>query len=122
MLRRYTDGIQPPVPSLNNQALNNQALNNKAPNNQHDQGQARCPREISVNASSETFLTAEQAAEVRERFGTPCYVYDQQALESVAQAARSFPAPFGFTLRYAMKANPSIGILKLFRDLGLHVD
>jgi diaminopimelate decarboxylase len=67
-------------------------------------------------------LTAEQAAEVRERFGTPCYVYDRRTLESAARTARDFPAPFGFTLRYAMKANPSIGILTLFRELGLHVD
>jgi diaminopimelate decarboxylase len=80
------------------------------------------PEEISVNTTSQTFLTAEQAAAVRERFGTPCYVYDQQALESVARMASNFPAPFGFTLRYAMKANPSIGILKLFRSLGLHID
>ena len=70
----------------------------------------------------ETFLTVEQAAEVRERFGTPCYVYDRRTLESVARAALRFPAPFGYTLRYAMKANPSIGILSLFRALGLHVD
>jgi diaminopimelate decarboxylase len=69
-----------------------------------------------------TFLTVEQAAEVRERFGTPCYVYDRRTLESVARTALDFPAPFGFTLRYAMKANPSIGILALFRDLGLDVD
>ena len=73
-------------------------------------------------SSPTTFLTAEQAAEVRERFGTPCYVYDQRTLESVARAALDFPAPFGFTLRYAMKANPSIGILTLFRELGLHID
>jgi diaminopimelate decarboxylase len=75
-----------------------------------------------VSASPATFLTADQAAEVRERFGTPCYVYDQQALEAAAKATRDFPAPFGFTARYAMKANPSIGILKLFREIGLHVD
>src|SRR6266540_4763421 len=68
------------------------------------------------------FLTAEQAAEVRERFGTPCYVYDRAALEAAARRALAFPAPFGFTLRYAMKANPSGGVLELFRDLGLHVD
>ena len=70
----------------------------------------------------QTFLTLEQATEVRERFGTPCYVYDRKTLESVARAALDFPAPFGYTLRYAMKANPSIGILTLFRDLGLHID
>jgi diaminopimelate decarboxylase len=67
-------------------------------------------------------LGADVAAEVRRRFGTPCYVYDRAALEAAARAALAFPAPFGLTLRYAMKANPSRGILTLFRDLGLHVD
>ena len=67
-------------------------------------------------------LHADAAAEVRRRFGTPCYVYDRAALEAAARAALAFPAPFGLTLRYAMKANPSRGILTLFRDLGLHVD
>lgn len=71
---------------------------------------------------SQTRLTIAQAAEVRERFGTPCYVYDRAALEATARRALAFPAPFGFTLRYAMKANPSRGVLALFRDLGLHVD
>jgi len=67
-------------------------------------------------------IGADVAAEVRRRFGTPCYVYDRAALEAAARAALAFPAPFGLTLRYAMKANPSRGILALFRDLGLHVD
>ena len=67
-------------------------------------------------------LTPARAAEVRERFGTPCYVYDRATLEAAAREALAFPAPFGFTLRYAMKANPSLGILTLFRELGLHVD
>jgi diaminopimelate decarboxylase len=68
------------------------------------------------------FLTAEKAAEVRERFGTPCYVYDRAALEGAARQAQAFGAPYGFTLRYAMKANPSRGVLGVFRALGLHVD
>jgi diaminopimelate decarboxylase len=68
------------------------------------------------------FMTPEVAAEVRDRFGTPCYVYDRAALEAAARAALAFPAPFGFTLRYAMKANPSRGILRVFRELGLHID
>jgi diaminopimelate decarboxylase len=67
-------------------------------------------------------LTPAQAREARERFGTPCYLYDREALEAAARRALAFPAPFGLTLRYAMKANPSRGILTLFRDLGLHVD
>ena len=68
------------------------------------------------------FLTLDKAAEVRERFGTPCYVYDRTLLESTARQVLAFPAPYGLTLRYAMKANPSRGILTLFRDLGLHID
>ena len=67
-------------------------------------------------------VSADTAAEVRRRFGTPCYVYDRAALEAAARVALAFPAPFGLTLRYAMKANPSRGVLTLFRDLGLHVD
>ena len=67
-------------------------------------------------------LTAARAAEVRERFGTPCYVYERAVLEAAAREALAFPAPFGFTLRYAMKANPSHGVLGLFRELGLHID
>ncbi|HYB42909.1 MAG TPA: diaminopimelate decarboxylase [Candidatus Methylomirabilis sp.] len=67
-------------------------------------------------------LTIEQAAEVRRRFGTPCYVYDRAALEAAARRALAFPAPFGLTVRYAMKANPSAGVLALFRGLGLHID
>jgi diaminopimelate decarboxylase len=67
-------------------------------------------------------LTPAQARQARERFGTPCYVYDREALEAAARRALAFPAPFGLTLRYAMKANPSRGILTVFRDLGLHVD
>jgi diaminopimelate decarboxylase len=67
-------------------------------------------------------VTAEIAAEVRRRFGTPCYVYDRAALESAAREALAFPSPFGLTVRYAMKANPSRGVLAVFRDLGLHID
>ena len=67
-------------------------------------------------------LSAEQARQVRERFGTPCYVYDRAALEAAARRALDVPAPFGLTVRYAMKANPSRGVLETFRQLGLHID
>jgi diaminopimelate decarboxylase len=67
-------------------------------------------------------LSRETAAEVRDRFGTPCYVYDQAGLEAAARRALAFPAPFGYTLRYAMKANPSLGVLRVFRELGLSID
>src|SRR2546427_3883013 len=68
------------------------------------------------------FLSPVDAAHVSERFGTPCYVYDRALLEASARTALAFPHAFGFTLRYAMKANSNRAVLELFRDLGLHVD
>jgi diaminopimelate decarboxylase len=68
------------------------------------------------------FLTPAQAAEVREQFGTPCYVYDRASLDAAAQSALAFPNAFGLTVRYAMKANPNAAILTRFVELGLHVD
>lgn len=67
-------------------------------------------------------LQPREAEAVRERFGTPCYVYDEAGLAEAARLALAFPAPFGLTVRYAMKANPNARILALFRDLGLDVD
>lgn len=72
--------------------------------------------------TGEAALSVEHAAQVRDRFATPCYVYVRVALEAAARRALAFPAPFGLTVRYAMKANPSRGVLDLFRGLGLHVD
>jgi len=88
----------------------------------HGQPTRRNPDERHTGARLAGGLTAKIAALVRERFGTPCYVYDRAALEAAARQALAVPAPYGLTLRYAMKANPSQGILALFRDLGLHVD
>jgi diaminopimelate decarboxylase len=72
--------------------------------------------------TGEAALSVQLAAQVRDRFATPCYVYVRGALEAAARRALAFPAPFGLTVRYAMKANPSRGVLELFRGLGLHVD
>jgi diaminopimelate decarboxylase len=41
------------------------------------------------------FLTPEKAMEVREKFGTPCYVYDEASLISNAQQATNFPCAYG---------------------------
>jgi diaminopimelate decarboxylase len=68
------------------------------------------------------FLTAAEAAGVRERFGTPCYVYDRVTAEQAADRSLAFPNAFGLTVRYAMKANPNRALLEIFRDKGLDID
>jgi diaminopimelate decarboxylase len=73
-------------------------------------------------SAASRLLTLDEARKVRELFGTPCYVYDSAGLKAAAEVCLAIPAPFGLTVRYAMKANPSQGVLNLFRELGLHID
>lgn len=68
------------------------------------------------------FLTSQDAARVREQFGTPTYVYDAASLRAQAEAALAFPNASGLTVRYAMKAAPNATILRFFAELGLHFD
>jgi diaminopimelate decarboxylase len=68
------------------------------------------------------FLDYITAKNVVENFGSPVYIYDQSILEANAAAVLNFPNAFGLTARYAMKAAPNVAILKLFAELGLHID
>ena len=69
-----------------------------------------------------SFLNPETAFRVREEIGTPCYVYDEASLRSVAAKVSDFPNAFGLTARFAMKACPNANILRLFKSIGLKID
>lgn len=68
------------------------------------------------------FLSPETAVALREAHGTPLYVYDEASLRRAAADCLAFPNAFGLTVRYAMKSAPNAAILKLFTELGLHID
>ena len=68
------------------------------------------------------FLTEDQVRRLQAEFGTPLFVYDQTSLEHQAAIALGFPAPFGLTVRYAMKACPAAAVLRVLTGAGLHVD
>lgn len=72
--------------------------------------------------SSPRFLTHDQCKQIAREFRTPIYVYDEASLKKAAKEVLAFPAPYGFTGRYAMKACPNGAILSLFRDWGLQFD
>ncbi|HQQ78600.1 MAG TPA: hypothetical protein PLB01_14690 [Thermoanaerobaculia bacterium] len=55
------------------------------------------------------------------RFGTPLYLYDFDVIEARVRALRSALGP-RFTLAYAVKANPSLGILRFLTRFGLSSD
>jgi diaminopimelate decarboxylase len=56
-----------------------------------------------------------------ERFRTPFYLYDLDAIERQAAVLRSAIPP-RFEIAYAVKANPSLGILSLLSRFGLSSD
>ncbi len=60
--------------------------------------------------------------EAAARFGTPLYLYDATTLSALAVEVAGFGGPFGFTPRFAIKANPTRAILRLFADAGLSFD
>ena len=68
------------------------------------------------------FLDRHTVREVRERFGTPVFVYDENTLESQAQKALQFPNAYGLTARYAMKALPTAAVVRILNRAGLHID
>ena len=67
-------------------------------------------------------VTAEQVEAIARQYGTPVFVYSEAILLSRAKQALAFAAPYGLTVRYAMKANPLAAILRLLDQAGLHID
>lgn len=63
-----------------------------------------------------------QIAEIARTHGTPIYIYDARVLRKQAQRlqarlqTRSQDPQTGDVLRYAMKANPNLALLKIFRE------
>lgn len=69
-----------------------------------------------------SLLSEDQVRAVQRRFGTPAFVYDQKTLESQAQKALAFPNAYGLTVRYAVKACPAAGVIRILNRAGLHID
>ncbi len=67
-------------------------------------------------------LTPNQVSRIANDFGTPIYAYDEAKLKSSAINALNFPNAFGLKVRYAMKANSTAAIIRLFDSLGIHFD
>lgn len=68
------------------------------------------------------FLTPDEVNTVASRHGTPVFVYDEESLLKQADEALAFDAPYGLTVRYAMKANPNSHILRIFDQQGIEID
>ncbi len=63
-----------------------------------------------------------ELSEIAESFGTPCYVYSQEKLESGWNAYATAFSNLGGSIYYSVKANSNIAILALMAKLGAGFD
>lgn len=75
-----------------------------------------------VNMNMTIWVDQKTARELIEKHSTPLFVYGKKQLTERAKQLLKLKLPFGHTTRYAVKANPHPGIIKLYDGLGLHFD
>ncbi len=63
-----------------------------------------------------------QLLEIAKEFGTPLYVYDASVIKKQVSVFKKAFLSYPLEIRYAMKSNSNINILKLMRQEGLGLD
>ena len=67
-------------------------------------------------------IGAEDITTAARDFGTPFYLYDEKHIIENCKKALAMPNAHGLTVRYAMKANSNLSLLKLISSQGLNID
>lgn len=67
-------------------------------------------------------LSPELCQQLANTVDTPCRVYFREALEQAARHVLRIPHAFGLNVRFAMKANPLMGVLQIFSREGIQID
>ena len=69
---------------------------------------------IPINVATANALAAQ--------YGTPLFAYDLSAIRARAARLMDFKMPYGFDVRYAIKANPHPDILRTLSEDGIQLD
>jgi diaminopimelate decarboxylase len=77
------------------------------------------PPSAAVDGDGRVSIGGVALAEIASRFGTPCYVYDEEELHARCRAYRE---NFGDGVAYAGKAFLCVAMAKLVAEEGLHLD
>jgi diaminopimelate decarboxylase len=77
------------------------------------------PASASVDASGRLSIGGVDLADVAQRFGTPCYVYDEA---EIRRRCRAYRARFGDGVAYASKAFLCVAMARLVDEEQLHLD
>ncbi|MBS8121805.1 diaminopimelate decarboxylase [Candidatus Vampirococcus lugosii] len=68
------------------------------------------------------FLNISQIEYITNNYKTPVYVYSENKILESSQKFLNFPNAFGLTVRYAMKANSNMNVLKILKDQNIKID
>ena len=72
---------------------------------------------------SKLFSVTEINALIKDKkIKTPFYLYDQKQLLKNVKVIKKFNHSYGLTVRYAVKANPNINLIKILDEQGIHFD
>ena len=67
-------------------------------------------------------LDSKTICSAAEQFATPFYLYEERAIVDKCHLLLDMPHPYGLTVRYAIKANPTRALLALIGKEGLSFD
>lgn len=70
----------------------------------------------------ESYVDNKKLRHLAQTHGTPLFVYSREYLEERSRELTGLELPYGFTPRYAMKANAHPELIKLFAEAGLAFD
>jgi len=75
------------------------------------------------NDNGQMMIGGLKATEIAERFGTPCYVTDENAVRENFQRIKGAFKPYmPVRVHYACKANAALAILRILQQEGSHID
>ncbi|CDL85088.1 hypothetical protein [Xenorhabdus szentirmaii] len=74
------------------------------------------------NIETLKFLEPDEIPHLVEKYGTPLFVYDLPTIKKHYDYFCQIPNPYGLTVRYSVKANPTRAILAQFNKLGASFD
>ncbi|KAK3604169.1 hypothetical protein CHS0354_001976 [Potamilus streckersoni] len=77
---------------------------------------------ITRNPNGEVLIGDFTARELTERFGSPLYVYDEDTLRNRCAVIKEMCRQTKLNINYAVKANSSVGLLKIIRDENIDVE
>ena len=68
------------------------------------------------------FINNKTILDIESKYTLPVYIYSEKLLNKYADEFLSFPSAFWKTVRYAMKANSNLNILKIFNNRWIKID